>query len=297
MTSAVTNLWRQFVQRRLWPVAILLVAALAAVPLALKKDPAPPAPAPAVPVSAPDASDELAAQPIVAPAEARITRRKVLGGAKNPFGVPKQATAPTSTAGGPVVSVQDTGGDDGSGTGGSSPSAGGGGSPPSAGLPAPTAPVPVEPTPEPTPAPKKYAMHELTVRFGGADEATRRSVKRLQPLPSAELPVLIYMGVVGDGKVAEFLVDQGVVPVGDGECTPSPEQCETIRLRAGETEFLDVTDEAGTVTGQYQLDLIKIHKGGTASPTRSTSGLAASKRRTRRSEARSVARRVAARLP
>jgi hypothetical protein len=295
MSSAVTNLWRQFVQRRLWPVAILLIAALAAVPMALTKDPAPPAPAPAVPVTAPDASDELASQPIVAPAEARITRRKVLGGAKNPFGVPKQASTAPSATDGPVVSVQDTG-DDGAGTGGSSPSAGAG-SPPSTGSPAPTAPAPVEPTPTPKPEPKKYALHELTVRFGGADDATRQSVKRLQPLPSAELPVLIYLGVVDDGKVAEFLVDHGVAPVGDGECKPSPEQCETIRLRAGETEFFDVNDETGAVTGQYQLDLIKIHRGGTASPTRSTSARAASKAGARRSDLRSVARRTAARLP
>jgi hypothetical protein len=109
--------------------------------------------------------------------------------------------------------------------------------------------------------------------------------------------VLIYMGVLKDGKTAVFLVDHDVAPVGDGECHPSPEQCETIRLRAGETEFFDVTDETGAVTEQYQLDLIKIHKGGTASPTRSTSGLAASKSGARRSALRSVARRVAARLP
>ena len=37
--SAVTNMWRQLVQRRLWPVAILLIAALAAVPLTLAKEP------------------------------------------------------------------------------------------------------------------------------------------------------------------------------------------------------------------------------------------------------------------
>jgi hypothetical protein len=296
MSSAVTNLWRQFVQRRLWPVAILLVAALAVVPLALTKDPDPPAPAPALPVTGTDGADELAAQPIVAPAEARIKRRKVLGSAKNPFGVPKKATAPTTSADGPVVSVQDTGTDgSGSKTGGSSPSPSSGSVSPPSSSPAPVAPAPAEPAP--TPAPKKYALQELTVRFGGGDDATRQSVKRLQPLPSAELPVLIYLGVVGDGKVAEFLVDQGVTPVGDGECHPSPEQCETIRLRAGETEFFDVTDETGRVTEQYQLDLIKIHRGGSAEPTRSTSGLAGSKPRARRSALRSVARRVAARLP
>jgi hypothetical protein len=108
-------------------------------------------------------------------------------------------------------------------------------------------------------------VHELTVRFGTGDDMSRRSLKRLQPLPSAAQPVLIYMGVLKDGKTAVFLVDHGVEPVGDGECMPRPDDCETIRLRTGETEFLDVKDETGAVTEQYQLDLLKIHKGTTAS--------------------------------
>ena len=49
--SVLTDIWRQLVQRRLWPVAVLLIAALVAVPLLLAKDPEPTveaaAPAPA----------------------------------------------------------------------------------------------------------------------------------------------------------------------------------------------------------------------------------------------------------
>ena len=96
--SAITNVWRQLVQRRLWPVAILLIAALAAVPLALAKDPEPAAPAPAVPAADAAASAEsaLAVQPIVAPATAadRAKRRKVLGARKNVFGLPRTPTWP-----------------------------------------------------------------------------------------------------------------------------------------------------------------------------------------------------------
>ena len=49
---------------------------------------------------------------------------------------------------------------------------------------------------------------------------------------------------------------------------PTPEDCETLRLRAGETEFFDVVDETGNITAQYQLDLVKIHKGETASASK-----------------------------
>ena len=292
--SAITNMWRQLVQRRLWPVAILLIAALAAVPLALAKDPEPPAPAPAPPASATDSGETaLATDAIVAKATSadRAKRRKVLGTAKNPFGLPPKedagsAAAPNSD--GAVVAKTDTsdaGSQPGSGSGGDSSS----GSPSTPSTPS----APATPAPEP----KTYALQELTVRFGTADSMDRKSLKRLQPLPSAALPVLIYMGVLKDGKTAVFLVDQGVTPVGDGECKPTPEDCETIRLRAGETEFLDVTDETGAVSEQYQLDLIKIHNSSSASASSAKSSRASSKPRARRSELRSVAGHVSAYLP
>jgi hypothetical protein len=289
--SAVTNMWRQLVQRRLWPVAILLIAALAAVPLTLAKDPEPAASPPPAPV---DTKSELATTPIVAaatPAD-RAKRRKVLGNKKNPFASVKPAAPAGETDEGksPVVVKSPTGGTTGDDAAPSDGSGSGGGSAPSTGT------TPTTPT-TPAPAPKKYEQYELTVRFGGADDAKRQSVKKLQPLPSAELPVLIYMGVLKDGKTAVFLVDQGVTPVGDGECKPSPEECETIRLREGETEFLDVTDDTGNVSQQYQLDLIKIHKGSSASASSAKASRASAKSAARRSELRSVAGRVSAYLP
>ena len=137
----------------------------------------------------------------------------------------------------------------------------------------------------------------MTVRFGGADGAKRQSVEKLQPVPSAELPVLIYMGVLKDGKTAVFLVDQGLTPVGDGECKPSPEECETIRLREGETEFFDVTDDTGNVSQQYQLDLIKIHNASNASASKAKKSRKASTSRLRRSELGAVVGRTSAFLP
>jgi hypothetical protein len=269
--SALTNVWRQLVQRRLWPVAILLIAALAAVPLALAHEPEPAAPAPAI---AADDSGEtaLATQPIVATATAadRAKRRKVLGQRKNPFGIPVNepagsAAAPNSE--GSVTAVEPT-----PSTGDSTAVA------PSTGTPASDG-TPVTSPATPQPEPKTYAMHELTVRFGESDDSTSRmSLKRLQPLPSAANPVLIYLGVLKDGKTAVFLVDHGVNPVGDGQCKPSPDECETLRMKAGDTEFLDVTDETGAVTAQYQVDLIKIHKSTTASASRASASSKAGRR-------------------
>jgi hypothetical protein len=259
--SAVTTLWRQLVQRRLWPVAILLVAALVAVPMMLAKDPEVP---PAPPAPQVDTKSELATTPIVAPtsAEAPAKRRKVLGMAKNPFAQPVKPKSATDSANEPPV-VQTTPDSE---SDSDTPSSGGSGG--SSTPTAPTAPTaPVTPA-APAPKPKTYAPQELTVRFGG-EESKRQSLKRLQALPSEDDPVLIYMGLLKDGKTAEFMVGDGVVPVGDGDCRPSPEECETVRLRAGETEFFDIKDETGNVTDQFQLDLIKVHNAGGASASAS----------------------------
>ena len=197
----------------------------------------------------------------------------MLGERKNPFGVPEQpgtgSATPPDSAGSTTAQEPTT-----PTSGATSPSTGTGTSP-STGSPSPS---PYDPTP--TPAPKTYALNELTVRFGDAasGDVGRKSLKRLQPLPSAALPVLIYLGVLKDGKTAVFLVDHGVSAVGDGDCRPSPEECETLRLRAGETEFLDVTDEAGAVTAQYQLDLVKIHNSTTASASRAKASSKAGQR-------------------
>jgi hypothetical protein len=262
--SFFSNIGHQLVERRLWPVAILLVAALAAVPVVLAKDPDTP---PATPVAKAEGENVLTEAPIVTPSSIdAVNSRKVLGKAKNPFGMPKPPkTAPSDKPSESVLPQDEKdAGKDLSSTGSTPPSSGG-----------TTSPVaPVAPTTPTTPAKpaKTYDKYDLTVRFGDSAVApSRMTLKRLQPLPKADLPALIYLGVSKDGERAIFLLEQGVQVVGDGECDPTPEDCETLRLRAGETEFLDVTDETGAVTAQYQLDLVKIHKGKTASASRASS--------------------------
>jgi hypothetical protein len=270
--SAITNVWRQLVQRRLWPVAILLIAALATVPLALAEER--PTPTPAPPVAETDGETALAVQPIVAQASVadRGKRRKVLGTSKNPFGLPKDdaesgSATPASSDGSTTAKEPATTTTSG---GASTPTVGG-----STPVGTPSYPV----TPTPTPAPRTYSMYELTVRFGDSESGgARQSVKRLEPLPSTEEPVLIYLGVLRDGKTAVFLVDKDVHAIGDGECQPTPDACETVRLRAGDTEFFDVVDEDGNVTAQYQLDLVKIHKSSTTSASRARASSKAGQR-------------------
>ena len=254
------DIWSFLVQRKLWPVAILLVAAAVAVPKLLAQEPAAPVTEPVVAVKG-DKNAVLATEPIVAPAadSDRSGRRQVLGSRKDPFKpqvtptpipTPVAAQAPVDAAQVPV----DKGG--GTSVGGS---------------PAPITGTPVVPTPA---KPKKtYELNELTVRFGpsGDTDPPRKDVKRLQALPSSDEPVLIYLGVLKDKKTAVFLLDSGILAQGDGTCMPTRTTCETIHIKEGETEFFDVIateGEEGAEGGesaQYQLDVIKIRETETTS--------------------------------
>jgi hypothetical protein len=244
--SVINDTLRFLVRRRLWPVAILLVAAAAAVPMLLAKDPAPaPAQAPTAAVKS-DKNAVLAEDPIVTEAADgdRSGRRQVLGSRKDPF---KPQVTPTPTPKPEATPTAPTTGATGSPAAGETPSTG------------------ASPAPGTTPSPKKkdYELYELTVRFGqSAGQLSRKNVKRLQALPSNGNPVLIYLGVLKDKKTAVFLLDSGVVAQGDGECHPSRTQCETIQIHQGETEFFDVPGADGQIgTGaQYQLDVLKLHK-------------------------------------
>jgi len=257
--SVLTDTFRQLAQRRLLPFAILLVAALAAVPFLLAKDPepaaAPPAPKPAAPMASAATGEPIVT--LVADGE-RTERRRVLGARKNPFEpAPVKAVEPASTTA-TTRSAPQTSTSEPKPTGGAPVSSG-----PHVGVPSQPAPPLTEP-----PAPKRtYELYSLTVRFGDATSPTlpRMNLGRLKALPTVEEPILVYLGVTKDKKSAVFMVDSAVIAQGDGSCKPHPSNCETIHMQEGETEFFDVTDEKGNVTAQYQLDLVKIRQRATTS--------------------------------
>ena len=256
------TVWHELRSRRLLPVAILLVAALAAIPFLLAKDPEPVAPVTS-PVSSAPVSTTAADDPVVALVAdgERTKRRRVLGARKNPFepaAAPKAAKT-AQTLGSDPASTQaaTTGGTQDSGP---SSTTGGSSTPPAA---APPASAPLATTP------KHYELHSLTVRFGSTDgELKKQNLPRLKALPDAEAPVLVYLGLAKDNKTAIFMVDSNVEPQGDGTCDPNPANCETIHVRVGDTEFFDVKDEAGGTTAQYQLDLLAIKRSTTASASK-----------------------------
>lgn len=254
--SPLTDIWRQLVRRRLWPVALLLVAAIAAVPAVLVKDPEVGVDAATSPAAANSADSELTEAPIVTAStdSSRVAGRKLLGKQRDVF----KSTAKKPKAAKPAKQAEAEQQQE-KPTESSSDAPSSGGGTPSTGTPLPTTPA------TPAPKPKTYAMYSLSVRFGSTDaDLTKSTLPRMKALPSSEQPLLIYLGLLADHKTAVFLLDASATAQGDGECHPTPESCETIRLRAGETEFIDVVDESGNSSAQFQLDLLKIHKSQTS---------------------------------
>jgi hypothetical protein len=252
--NVLTTTWRQLVRRRLWPVALLLLAALAAVPVLLARDAAPVDTPPLPQTSAPAetakaAGDDAFAEPVVAKASTadRSRRRRVLGSRKNPFEpAPVKKPKKKKKKAADKADTQDkTGGT----TAPTTPSTG-----------APTTPV----TPViPAPVKKTYAKGTLIVRFGDpTGDLDKMALSKLGALPKDDDesgPLLVYTGLTDHGKKAVFLVDASLEPTGDGTCEPHPSNCETVELSEGETEFFDVIDpETGEVTAQFELDLVDI---------------------------------------
>ena len=253
--NVLTDTWRGLVQRRLWPVALLLLAAAAAVPFLLASEEEPVLPNKPI-AAAPEAGD-TAATPIVAVASSaqREVGRDVVGSRKDPFRpavAARKAKAPKTTTSS-------------SGAAQPQPEPSSGGSTGSAGPAVPVTPTtPTTPTTGVTPV-KKYEIATIAVRFGDSSGGQRplMNLRRLKALPSVADPVLIYLGLRKDSKTAVFMVDAGSVVQGDGDCLPSPQNCQTVELQAGETEFIDV--ETDGKSAQYQLDFVKVRRKRTVS--------------------------------
>ncbi len=259
--SAVRGLLRDLVERKLWPVAVLLLVAALGVPVYLGRS-SHQTDAPVAPgnVKADTGKASKAAVSLEDPAAGDDRP----GSVRNPFKqlhLPKQ----TANAGNPAPSSD----------GGSSPStgdAGNGGSPTPAtggnGSGSGTGTGTGDGTSTPTPSSDADPLdtYHLTLRFGHADAdslTTYKDVARLSPLPTADNPFFVYTGVLKDGKTAVFLLSSDATATGDGHCKPSAKSCETIEVKQGDTEFFDLTIDGKPV--QYQLDVVKVFKKGAAS--------------------------------
>jgi hypothetical protein len=258
--NAITDSFRALVRRKLWPLAVVLVGALVAVPVLLAKEP--------VTASAPAANAKTAeGMPATFVSAAESTdgkRRLVLGESKDPFAPreltkaqkAKRAKAAKKAAQANSATAEKSH-DDATKDAGTTGGGGGGGGGASAETPVAT--------PTPTPAPS-YPLYSVKVDFGKVDGAkATKTIERLKVLPNTASPVLVYRGVDAGGKHAIFEITGTVVAQGDGACEPTPEDCQVLKLAEDETEFITVSDTGDETDAQYQLSVEKIHAGKTSS--------------------------------
>ena len=262
--SFLRNVLTDLLEKRLWPLAIALVVALVAVPVVLgggSDDAGTPAgdvaQAPATPAAGTGATKAVSLDQDVPTGQVRRA-----GKVRNPFKqlhVPKAPSTTAGAAGSLVSATRDLVASLGSGsspsggsspsTGGSTPSGGGGGTPTPS------------PAPKPAPKPDAHDLYRVTVRFGEVgDLKTHKNMARLTPLPSSSNPFVVFLGMKKDGETAVFLISSDAVPSGDGTCRPSIRNCESLEMKAGDTELFDLqSGTAGVV--QYRLDLRSVEKG------------------------------------
>jgi hypothetical protein len=251
------NIGADLVEKRLWPVAVALLVALVAVPtlLASSSSEKPDEPSAAVASAAADTAKAVTLN------TKPVGRRARGGSSKNPFKqlfVPKVEDVTVTTA-------QSQGGDGASAD--NSPDTGGnktGGTPTND---------------DKSNKPKSNTtVYRATLRFGQpGDMQTIADIARLTPLPSIENPFFVFLGVKEDGETLVFLVSSDAKATGDGKCVPKA-TCETIEMKAGDTEIFNLTTDTGTVE-QYQMDVVKVSK------TEASSAKAARAARKRHSKA------------
>ncbi len=244
MKIFLLDLWHDLKEKRLWPVAVVLLAGLVAVPVLLAK-PADKAPAPA-PVAndagpKPDVLKQLAKVKL---GDDEVGDGSTLGAfdPSNPFNPPKGAIkkdkSTTETAG-PSTGSSDSPvstGDGGSGvTPGGGTTGGVPGGVPGGGGGGPTTTTTVY----------KYVV-DLTFKANGH---TRRikGMEKLDMLPNQASPLLIFMGVTAKGSSAVFLVDSTLKAAGEGKCKPSASECAFAYIGAG-SEYIFSEEDGDSYT-------------------------------------------------
>jgi hypothetical protein len=235
MTTFLSDLWADLREKRLWPVALLLLVALVAVPVVLAKPDAEPAPAPPAPPSQQSEADS-ALKVIAAANDVGEGSPLNLFDKEDPFRPPKQALAAPDEA--PDGASNTPAGADTTGkaigeAGEVAPPAGGGGGGTTGGGQTGGGETPPKRT-------TKRFTYVIDVTFKDG-ERTRRinGMERLEMLPNEEAPLLLFLGVDAKANNAVFLVDSRVQVKGEGRCRPARDECSFLYLGPGSEAVID----------------------------------------------------------
>jgi hypothetical protein len=256
MNKLVLEIWHDLRAKRLWPVALVLVVALVAVPTVLKKSSG--SSTPDTPAVTPSTGADNASKAVVV-ADKSTNDNSTLGvfNKKDPF-KPDRAVLVAAHPKPPAQPNNSSQGSSPSGSGGgSTPSSGGNSGGGSTGG---SSPAPQVTKPQ---APKGPFAYTVDVKFGKRGlTRLHHNVQKLDILPNQNNPLLVFMGVNTAGDTAVFLTDTSLKAAGEGSCKPSGATCSFLYLKLDKdknTEDLSALAADGTGT-EYTLTLVAIHK-------------------------------------
>jgi hypothetical protein len=278
------DLFDEMVERKLWPVALILLVALIAIPVLLSKPASnSTAPLPGAAQTSPSvsgASSPLTAfEPVVSSTGTTSESKGLRGRVKNPF-TPKGIDFAAANKAGSVEPVPGLGntqvatGDTAVGAGDTAP--------PGDTKTGTTAPGSTQQ------GGTVFYTYTAKVRFGEEGNTKTRTLDQFRALPSADNPVAVFMGVKRDGKTAVFMLSSSTTTTGDGNCEPTESECTFLYLKPGDAQIVEtVTTDGEIVT--YDLELVSVDAKPTKVPSEAGSSSAKSS-----SKANASARRAAA---
>jgi hypothetical protein len=261
MTTFLLDLWQDLRAKRLWPVAVALVAATVAVPVVVFK-PASTAP-PATGAAAASNRDKLPS--VTLDASSVAGSHLDVFKEKNPFDVLSDANTTTASAantaaGNPAAgSSAASGGGAGAGSASGSGATGGGSPPPASSSGTGGGSAPNGPDGKPLKPGVHYFTYTADVRFGPRSAIkTYKGVNTLDVLPDGSNPIVAFMGVKHAKTALFFISDPAFRVDGEGKCDPTPDNCMFLTLGT-DSGHDEATLSAHNGQVEYDLQLTGLH--------------------------------------
>jgi hypothetical protein len=107
---------------------------------------------------------------------------------------------------------------------------------------------PVAPPAPPAPPTTEQYEYVADVTFWNGNRRRKiRGMRKLDMLPSESAPLLIFMGVTGNGSNTVFMLDSSLRAAGEGRCKPSRSNCAFVYIGPG-SEHAFTNEEGDSYT-------------------------------------------------
>lgn len=254
--SELRRIAEDLVDKRLWPVALVLVVALVAIPLLIGGG------------SEGPGDSRLAATPAVGAVEAAAPTVELVGPPavrtrpgklRDPFRRTKKAKAAEAPSGSSAKQPSTADAKPGAAKTGAAKTGGASTKPP-AGAAKSTSPRPARTVPPPAVASlASRSVYETAAHFSGGNHDYEHPLDRLAVLGDKANPAALYLGVSRGGEYAVFLLGPGATAGGDDGACIVADTCRAIGLRNGDVLEIEVA-AADRPARRYKLEVTSLRR-------------------------------------